>query len=792
MFFTRSLAALVAAGSFLTPVLGQAGDTTVYTDPDTGIVFDTWSVEASSSAAGFTFGVALPEDALTTDATEFIGYLKCASSSSTSMTGWCGLSFGGSMNSDLLLVAYAQDDQILTSFRFSSGYSMPSVYAGDATLTQISSTIDKDGFELLFHCKDCLAWDHEGVTGNATTSAGQLILAWAQGSESPTDASCPDDLSLVQHEAQGIWVGKLDEKAASAKYSTWTDLATETVDGTCSGSGGSGGNGTDTTTGVPVPSNATYEYIIVGSGPAGMVLADEISATGAKTLLIEKGPPSIGLWGGDIKPSWLNGTDLTRFDVPGLCNQIWVDSADIACPDNDQMAGCLVGGGTAVNSGLWWKPYSKDFDEGFPEGWKYNDVAHSVQKVFNRIPGTITPSMDNKLYLAEGPSVIMNGLTANGWKMSSFNDAPEEKYKSVGYSPYMFSNGQRNGPMATYLVNANERSNFDMWVNTNVRRVVRDGGLVTGVEVEPFNEGGYQGTLNLTAGGKVILSAGAFGTPKILFRSGIGPEDQLSIVNGSSTDGDSMIAESDWINLPVGENLMDHPNTEIVIHHPDIVFYDFYGAYDDPIAADKQSYLTNRTGPLAQAAPNVNPVFFDQVTGPDGITRQLQYQARVEGSNDIADGHTMSISQYVGRGQTSRGKLTINSALNTVVSTLPWLQDDNDTDAVIQGLTRLHDSLSHIQGLTFAYPTPNVTIESFVNGLPKTGRGSNHWMGSCKMGVHDGRDGGDSVVDTDTKVYGMENLFVVDASIFPGMVSTNPSAYIATVAESAAERILRK
>lgn len=62
--------------------------------------------------------------------------------------------------------------------------------------------------------------------------------------------------------------------------------------------------------------------------------------------------------------------------------------------------------------------------------------------------------------------------------------------------------------------------------------------------------------------------------------------------------------------------------------------------------------------------------------------------------------------------------------------------------------------------------------------------------GSCKMGSDDGRDGGSAVVDLDTKVYGTENLFVVDASIFPGMVSTNPSAYIATVAEAAAERIL--
>ena len=55
-----------------------------------------------------------------------------------------------------------------------------------------------------------------------------------------------------------------------------------------------------------------------------------------------------------MKPAWLVGTNLTRFDVPGLDNQIWVDSAGIACNDVGVMAGCVLGGGTAVNAGLWW------------------------------------------------------------------------------------------------------------------------------------------------------------------------------------------------------------------------------------------------------------------------------------------------------------------------------------------------------------------------------------------------------------------------------------------------------
>jgi cellobiose dehydrogenase (acceptor) len=108
---------------------------------------------------------------------------------------------------------------------------------------------------------------------------------------------------------------------------------------------------------TPAPAG-TYDYIVVGGGAGGIPVADKLSQAGHKVLLIEKGPPSTGRWKGTMKPKWLDGTDLTRFDVPGLCNQIWVDSAGIACTDTDQMAGCVLGGGTAVNAGLWWKVFT--------------------------------------------------------------------------------------------------------------------------------------------------------------------------------------------------------------------------------------------------------------------------------------------------------------------------------------------------------------------------------------------------------------------------------------------------
>jgi cellobiose dehydrogenase (acceptor) len=69
-----------------------------------------------------------------------------------------------------------------------------------------------------------------------------------------------------------------------------------------------------------------------------------------------------------------------------------------------------------------------------------------------------------------------------------------------------------------------------------------------------------------------------------------------------------MISDSQWIDTPVGYNLVDHVNTDTIVTHPDVVFYDFYAAWTDPIASDKESYLKNRTRILAQSAPNIGPM----------------------------------------------------------------------------------------------------------------------------------------------------------------------------------------
>jgi cellobiose dehydrogenase (acceptor) len=502
-------------------------------------------------------------------------------------------------------------------------------------------------------------------------------------------------------------------------------------------------------------------------------------------------------WQPGIMPDWLEGKSLSRFDVPGLCNEIWVDSTGIACDDVDRMSGCVLGGGTAVNAGMFFVPQDRDWDYNWPTGWKSTDVKAATTAMFSRIPGTDTPSMDGKRYIQETYNVLGGAVKKAGWtELASINQSPNSKLKTFGHSPFMFANGERGGPLATYLRTAKQRSNFKLQTDTMVRRIIRSGGTASGIEVYASNPTtGKTGIYKLKANGSVILSAGTFGTAKILFRSGIGPKDQLDIVKASTLDGATMIDSSQWILSPVGYNIVDHTNTDLVVSHPSIKPYDFYGAYDNPITADKNLYLNQRAGILSTAAPGIPLVLYDQIVGTDGITRQIQWTARAEGSLGETGDTLVTISQYLGTGITSRGRIVIKSNLGMTVGVEPHATTAADKAAIISGIENMLAAIKDYSfdgtAITLLQPTASQSVEDYVNSYVQ-GRTSNHWLGSARLGTDDGTKLGGtsgSVVDLNTKVYGTSNIFVVDGSIFPGHVSTNPSAPILIAAEHAVKKI---
>jgi cellobiose dehydrogenase (acceptor) len=617
----------------------------------------------------------------------------------------------------------------------------------------------------VYLCQNCWAWNQGGAEGSQLPTGEVNVIGWAQHDKVYAG-------TWAQHnKGQGLF-GAQVAAARNAKYAQWAALAGTQPSGTPTPTS-PGGQPSSTPTaacqGSPAP-NGTYDYIVIGGGAGGIPMADKLSESGKSVLLLEKGPPSLARFGGNMGPDWAVSNNLTRFDIPGLCNQIWVDSAGVACTDIDQMAGCVLGGGTAVNAALWWKPVDIDFDYQFPAGWKSSDMKPAIERVFKRIPGTDTPSVDGKRYKQEGFNVLSNALGADGWKSVVANDQQNQKNRTFSHAPFMYENGQRQGPLGTYMVSALKRSNFKLWTNTMARRVIRTGGVATGVELESGVGGtGYCGTVNLNPGGRVILSAGTFGSAKLLLRSGIGPKSQLNVVKGSARDGATMIKDSEWIELPVGQNLNDHVNTDLVIQHPNISNYNFYDAWTKPIEADKNLYLSKRSGILATSAPNIGPLAWEIIKGTDGIDRSIQWTARVEGPG-ANDTHSLTISQYLGHGTTSRGALSINGALNMVVSKSPYLADQADTDAVIAGIKSMVKAIKKDPTIEFQVPPANQTIEEYVASLPKTpsARRANHWIGTAKIGTDSGLTGGTAVVDLNAQVYGTQNIHVVDASIFPG------------------------
>ncbi|GAB7345999.1 hypothetical protein MBLNU457_4773t1 [Dothideomycetes sp. NU457] len=548
-----------------------------------------------------------------------------------------------------------------------------------------------------------------------------------------------------------------------------------------------------------------WDYIVVGSGAGGIPVAAQLAASGKRTLLLERGPPSSGRWTGEKyggladpnwKPSWLQDTNLTFYDVPGLYTEIFSGnfSSDIYCQDvQGAIAGCVLGGGTAINAGLWWKPAKIDWDYVFPanSGWSSSDMQNATDSVFGRIPGVSVPSTNGQLYLQQGAHVIEGALEQASWTREVSNETPDQRTQKRVFTntTFMYQNGERGGPMATYLVEAVQRPNFQIWTNTEVERVQRDGGRATGVVVKSVGAGGHDGVISVSNTGGVVLSAGAYGSPKILFRSGIGPQDQLNMVK--RVEGESMVDESQWISLPVGYNLADNINTDIVITQPNVANFDWIEAYHNPPASAAEEYRDNKTGILTQCGSNLNPMLWEPVIGMDGYYRQLQWTARVASSLGVEDtnGTAMTVSNYLGLGQVTRGRTTINEDLTMVVSQgMNIQQNAADRAAIVQGVEDLRSVLANITNLTIVQPAPEVSSSDCVDQTEHAP--VNHWLGTCKLGVDDGRYGGQAVVDPDTKVYGMDNLFVVDGSIFPGLTTANPSAAIVVAAERAAQRIL--
>lgn len=732
-----------------------------YADPKTGIDFMSYS----ANGGAFSFGIALPE----TVETDFIGQLVVPI---TETGGWGAVSLAGSMLNHLLLVAWANGEEVVSTFRTAGAYANPAVY--DAT--EVSAKPIADGtfvnsthFSFTFLCEGCIV----GGTASFKATDETPVFGWALSAEDPTTPS--DPASDIPYHGAGFGLfGVSAADAKSAKFDTWAATASAATTPTLGAGSNSttpvGGNSTSV---IPTTSNVTYDVIVVGGGPSGIIAAERIAESGSSVLLLERGPANTVALGSDAGLPW-NDT-LTPYDIPALGSSVSALPDTKICSDTASMAGCLLGGSSSINGENFIHPPAHDFNN-WPAGWSWSDVSKAADRLYERNPGTTLPSVDGKYYDDKAYDVVSSYLDAQGWTEVDSIESPNEKHMSYSRPAWSITNNLRAGPARTYLPHAEALDNFTLKLGSKVIQVKRDGSSVTGVLVEA--EDGSQQIINLKQGGKVVLAAGALSTPRILWNSGIGKSDALKIVQGGTT-GVKLPDEADWIDLPVGHGLKDHAQAPLQFNMANLTAYDFSGIATDPVDTDLDLYKQG-SGVLTQAAQRMH--LWTSINGTDGVERYLQGTV-----SNMKDG-ILTIRAFLTHGTTSTGELGITAGGNTVLNVKPWLVTDADKAAFSDFIqwwmdvtTKNNGTVASTMALDSDSTPESIIADSLISG--------DHWVGTAKMGTDDGRSNGTSVVDTDTRVYGTDNLFVVDASIHPDLPTGNTQAIIMVVAEQAAEKI---
>ncbi|KAF2122416.1 hypothetical protein BDV96DRAFT_627478 [Lophiotrema nucula] len=326
----------------------------------------------------------------------------------------------------------------------------------------------------------------------------------------------------------------------------------------------------------------------------------------------------------------------------------------LSAPLPEGWAGCILGGGTTVNGLAFIRPPSFAFDDKWPLGWKWSDVEASAERFYDRNPGTLLPSADGHYYDYAVYDVLSRNLAAAGRNSTDTSANPDDKSKIFSFVAVNVLAGKRAGPVATYLPLMQNQSTFKLMLNTLVLRAVRTNSTITGVEAQL--QDGSRMIINVNQGGKVILAAGAMSSSRILFRSGIGPSDQINVVKSGSTPI-AFPDENAWIESPVGF-VKDHTTLAVtftvkpgmtIMGEPD---------YTNP----KSSIMRLNT--------------FQTVTTSDN------HKLIVQTHNWATENTTITTLFLLTQGTTSNGTLGLTVDGNTVWTQSPYLQTATDREVL--------------------------------------------------------------------------------------------------------------
>ena len=515
-----------------------------------------------------------------------------------------------------------------------------------------------------------------------------------------------------------------------------------------------------------------YDYIIVGAGSAGCVLANRLSEDGTKTvLLIEAG-------GRDTSPY----IHIPAAIVKAIGNPT-LDWMHLTEPDSSRggrvdlwSAGKGLGGSSSINGMLYVRGSPRDFDAWASlgnAGWSAADVAPLFRRIErtafgqDQERGRVGPMSVEPLRSRHPLGVAFEAAAIEaGWRAN--DDYNGRLQEGVGAPQVTQRRGSRWSAARGYLNPARGRHNLTILTNGFVERLTFDGRRCTGVTLRGYGK---------VAAGESIVSAGAMGSPKLLMLSGIGPGKDLTAL------GIPVVHD----NAHVGSNVQEHPH--VAISH-DVTMRTYNMEINGPrVPLHVLNWLLFRRGPVTSAyphavgffrsspaleAPDLQLMFgpFAFSMSPEGVVRYMKPAV----TSVIALSYPKSTGQISLRSADPDARLKIDHRL---------LDHPDDVAALVRGLRVVREvyrqpaMAKHI--IAERLPGPDLDSDAALDAYVRaTSFPTNHPMGSCAMG---------KVVDAGLRVMGIESLRVADASVMPRHVSGNINACVMMIGEKASDLI---